>query len=211
MDSRFSILQEAHNISNYELALYGYRGFWKQSAGENDSGVAIFPELHVYGSSIRGQLAGGISNLELAYYDSVDDPDGDDSSIDNSEMRYVAGYTRDLAMDLNASMQYYIEQMLDYGAYVTSMDSDPDRDEFRHVITLQLTQLLMSQNLELSFSGYYSPSDEDAYLRPKISYTLSDNILIESGANVFIGEDGTTFFGQFEQNTNIFVSVRFSL
>lgn len=199
------------NINNYELAFYGYWGFWKQPGGQTTCGVSIFPKLNVYGSSLRGQLAGGIGNLELAYYESVEDYDGDNALINNSEIRYVVGYARDLAMDLNASVQYYVEQLLHYDVYVTSLNGDPDRDEFRHLITLQIAKLLMNQNLELSFSGYYSPSDADAYLRPKISYNVTDNILLETGANIFIGNEDTTFFGQFEKNTNIFVATRFSL
>jgi len=198
-------------ISNYELALYGYWGFWKRPSGQTPSGTAIFPGLNVYGASIRGQVAGGIGNMELAYYDSVDDSGGDDPLIDNSEMRYVVGYTRDLAMDLNASLQYYVEQLLDYGAYGDSLSGIPARDEFRHVITLQLTQLLLNQTLALSLSGYYSPSDKDAYLRPKISYDLTDSIMLETGANFFIGEADHTFFGQFENNTNVYAAIRHSL
>lgn len=199
------------NINNYEMAAYGYRGFWKRPAGQNASGTAIFPELNVYGASIRAQVAGGIGNLELAYYDSADDPDGSDPLIDNSEMRYLVGYSRDLARDLNAGLQYYVEQLLDYGAYHASLTDSQARERFRHVITVQLTQLLMNQNFKLSLSGYYSSSDEDAYLRPKISYAATDDIALEIGANIFIGEQSHTFFGQFEKNTNIYVAVRYSL
>lgn len=199
------------NISNYELAVYGYWGFWKQPGGQTASGTAIFPELNVYGTSVRGQVAGGIGNLELAYYDSIDDADGDDPLIDNSEIRYLIGYTRDLARDLNASLQYYVEQLLDYGAYEDSLTSSPARDEFRHVITVQLTQLLMNQNLELALAAYYCPSDEDAYLRPKISYDVTDSITLETGANIFIGSEEHTFFGQFEKNTNVYAAIRYSL
>ncbi|GAB6905080.1 conserved exported hypothetical protein [Desulfosarcina cetonica] len=199
------------NISNYELAVYGYWGFWKRPGGQTVSGTAIFPELNVYGASIRGQVAGGIGNLELAYYDSAEDSGGGDPLIDNSEIRYVVGYTRDLAMDLNASLQYYVEQLLDYGAYEESLSGIPARDAFRHVITLQITQLLMNQTLALSLSGYYSPSDKDTYLRPKISYDFTDSIILETGANIFMGEVDHTFFGQFENNTNVYAAVRYSL
>ena len=199
------------NIHNYELAVYGYWGFWKRPVGQKPSGTPFFPQLNVYGFSFRGQFAGGIGNLELAYYDSVDDPDGNISTIDNSQMRYLVGYCRDLAPDLNASMQYYVEQMLDYQGYEHSYSGEFMRDRFRHVITLQITQLLMSQNLELSLSAYYSPSDQDAYLRPKVSYAVTDNINVETGANIFIGEKDYTFFGQFEKNTSVYISLRYSI
>jgi hypothetical protein len=104
-----------------------------------------------------------------------------------------------------------VEQLMGYGAYADSLGGSSKRDEFRHVITLQLTQLLMNQTLELSLSGYYSPSDQDAYLRPKISYDCTDSIILETGANIFIGKADHTFFGQFENNTNIYAAVRYSL
>lgn len=199
------------NISNYELAFYGYWGFWKQPVGQRSSGTPFFPQLNAYGFSLRGQFAGGIGNLEFSYYDSVDDSSGKISTIKNSEMRYLIGYNRDLAQNLNASIQYYVEQMLDYHRYEESYSGKAMRDQFRHVITLQITQLLMSQNLELSLSAYYSPSDQDAYLRPKVSYAVTDDINIETGANIFIGEKDYTFFGQFEKNTSFYVSVRYSI
>lgn len=199
------------NISTYEMALYGYHGFWKQPGGQRASGTAIFPELNVYGASIRGQVAAGIGNLELAYYDSVDDGDGSDPLIDNSEMRYLAGYTRDLAKNLNVSLQYYVAQLLDYGAYEAGLTDSPARDRFRQVITVQLTRLLMNRNLALCLSAYCSPSDKDGYLRPKISYSYNDNITLETGANIFMGAKPHTFFGRFEANTNIYAAVRYSM
>ena len=152
-----------------------------------------------------------IGTLELAYYDSLDNAGGADPLIDNSEMRCLIGYNRNLARGFNAGLQYYMEQLLDYGQYEASLNGNASRDRFRHVVTLQLSLLLMNQNLELSLSAYYSPSDEDAYLRPKIGYAVSDSITLETGANVFTGEERHTFFGQFEKNTNIYAAVRFNL
>lgn len=106
------------DLRNTELALYGYWGFWKRPGGQTASGTTIFSALNVYGASVRGQVAGGIGNLELAYYDSVEDAGGDDPLIDNSEIRYLAGYARDLAIDLTTSLQYSVEQLLDYDAKV---------------------------------------------------------------------------------------------
>lgn len=198
------------NVNNYELALYGYRGFWKNPAGQDISGVSIFPDLNVYGASVRGQLGEGIGNIELAYYQSADDKNGSDPKVKNSEMRYLIGYTQEIGKDFTGGLQYYIEQMLDYDAYKDNLTSETARDQYRHVITLQLTKLLMNQNLELAFSSYYSPSDEDAYLRPNVKYKYTDNMVLEAGANVFFGEESHTFFGQFRNNTNIYTAIRYS-
>lgn len=198
------------NIHNYELALYGYRGFWKRPAGQSGSGEHLFPELSAYGFSARGRVGRGIGNLEFAYYRSGQDRDGTNPVIDNSELRYLAGYNQDLARDFNASLQYYVEQILHYGKYENSLVQGPARDRFRHVITLQLTWLLMNQNLELSLSSYLCPSDRDAYLRPRAAYKWTDDIIMETGANIFTGREMHTFFGQFEDNTNVYTAVRFS-
>ncbi len=198
------------NVNNYELALYGYKGFWKNPGGETASGISIFPDLNVYGASIRGQLGKGIGNAEAAYYQSKDDENGSNPLVNNSEMRYLLGYSQEIGKDFTAGLQYYIEQMLDYDAYKKSLTSGPAKDQYRHVITLQLTKLLMNQNLELVLSSYYSPSDKDAYLRPNIKYKYTDNLTLEAGANIFFGDYENTFFGQLQNNTNIYTAIRYS-
>lgn len=199
-------------ISTYEVALYGYRGFWKSPAGQSPpTGRPIFPDLNAYGASVRGPLGSGIAHAEVGYYESADDKSGKDPLINNSEMRYLVGYTQEIVADLNAGVQYYIEQMLDYSAYKRSHPTGSKlRDRDRHVMTLRLTQLLWNQNLEVSMFTYYSPSDNDAYLRPSLHYKATDHLALETGANVFIGKSPHTFFGQFEDNTNIYAAVRYS-
>lgn len=199
------------NINNYELALYGYQGYWKSPGGQNPAMTqAIFPDLNVYGASVRGEVAKGIGNLEAGYYDSADDSNGDDPLINNSEMRYLAGYTQEIARDFTMGVQYYVEQMLDYGAYRRNLSAGPARDRERHVTTLRLTKLLMNQNLRCSLFTYYSPSDKDVYMRPNVNYKVSDSLAVEAGGNVFFGDYPNTFFGQFRDNTNAYLALRYS-
>jgi len=198
-------------IDSYELAFYGYRGYWKSPGGFNSTMTqAVFPDLNVYGFSLRGTVAKGIGNLEFGYYDSADDESGKNPLINNSEMRYLVGYTQEIGKDFTAGLQYYVEQMLDFGAYKRTWTMGPARDEFRHVTTLRLTKLLMNQNLTCSLFGYYSPSDKDVYMRPNLNYKATDNLALEVGANIFFGDYPDTFFGQFEDNTNMYVGLRYS-
>jgi hypothetical protein len=199
------------NIDNYELAFYGYHGYWKSPGGMNPAMTqAIFPDLNVYGTSLRGTVGKGIGNVEIGYYESVDDTSGNDPLINNSEMRYLLGYTQEIGRDLTMGLQYYIEQMLDYGSYKRNLSSGPARDEDRHLTTLRLTKLLMNQNLRLSLFTYYSHSDKDVYMRPNANYKVSDNMAVELGSNIFFGDYPHTFFGQFRDNTNIFAGLRYS-
>lgn len=198
------------NINEYEYALYAYRGFWKSPGGQNAGLEATFPDLNVYGASAQGTFGKGIGNLELGYYDSADDQGGKNPNIDNSQMRYLAGYKQEIGKDFTLGLQYYIEQILKYDEYLNNLPQGPARDEFRHLITVRLTKLLMNQNLRISLFTYFSPSDKDCYFRPNINYKASDNLALEAGANIFFGDYPNTFFGQLENNTNIYTGVRYS-
>jgi len=199
------------NINNYELALYGYRGYWKSPAGQNATrSQALFPDLNVYGASVRGNVGKGIGNLEFGYYESADDTGGKNPLIDNSQLRYLVGYTQEIGKDFTAGLQYYVEQMLDYGQYERNLTTSPARDEFRHLTTFRLTKLLMGQNLRCSLFTYYSPTDKDVYMRPNLNYKVSDNLAVEFGANIFFSAYRHTFFGQFQNNTRSYTALRYS-
>lgn len=200
------------NINNNELAFYGYRGYWKSPGGQTAAGRARFPKLNVYGASIRGDFAEGIANFEFGYYQSDEDEGGANPLINNSEIRLLGGYTREIAKNLTAGFQYYIEYMLDYDNYRANFpgNSINMRDEDRHLTTFRLTKTSEDQRWTYSLFTYYSPTDRDVYMRPNIKYKASDNIAWEVGGNIFFGDYNHTFFGQFEDNTNIYTAIRYS-
>ncbi len=199
-------------IRGYELAAYGYYGFWKTPAGIAPArSTFIHPDLSAYGWSARGPLYKGIINVEMAYYDSRDDRSGNDPFIPNSQIRGLVGYTQEVARDFNVGVQYYVEQMMNYSSYTRTLPAgQPRNDRTRHLVTLRLTKLALNQNLTLSLFTFYSPSDQDAYFRPLASYKISDDWAVDVGANFFVGRDSNTFFGQFEDNSNVYVSLRYS-
>ena len=200
------------NVVGYELAAYAYDGYWKTPQGMDPVTMrAFFPELSVYGASVRGGLGKGLINFEGGYYDSKDDSDGSDPFVPNDEARVLIGYERELMKDLSAGFQYYVEHMLDYNDYKSALPGGQNaRDEDRQVATIRLTKQALNQTLTLSLFTYYSPTDKDAYLRPVIKYKVTDVWLVTVGGNVFLGEDDHTFFGQFEKNNNVYGGVRYS-
>ncbi len=199
------------NLTGYELALYAYDGFWKSPGGSDPTtGRATFPRLSVYGGSARGLLGDGVANAELGYFDSSEDRAGDDPFVRNSDLRLLLGYEQEIARNLTLGSQYYLEHTLDHDALVRTLPAGASaQDENRHVLTGRLTWLTRQQTLEWSLFVFYSPSDRDAYLRPRATYDVTDEWTVEFGGNFFLGTSDNTFFGQFRDNDNIYGSLRY--
>lgn len=204
-------LRAFKNIAGYEVALYGYYGFFKNPGGFTSRGLATFPRLAVYGASIRGNVLKGIGNMEFAYYDSLKDPGGDNPLINNSQFRFLMGYTQEVFQDFNVGFQYYLEHMMQHDRFMQTLPPGGlAQDESRHTLTVRLTQLMFQQNLRLSLFTFYVPSDGEAYLRPMAHYKISDAWSATLGANIFTGPGFSTFFAQLDDNSNLYARVRYS-
>ena len=165
--------------------------------------------LNSYGASVRGAVSGGIGHIETTLYDGNDDS-GDDPNVPNSQFRGLVGYERELALDLTGGIQYYVEHVLEHDRLLTA-SSNPmfEPSETRHLITTRLTYRLLQQTLTASLFAFVSPNDEDAYLRPSLSYAWSDALTLAAGANIMVGADAT-FFGQLERGSNAYLRARYS-
>ncbi|MBI5420196.1 MAG: hypothetical protein HZA60_08900 [Deltaproteobacteria bacterium] len=197
-------------FGSYEGAFYGFRGFFKEPAGiDPESRVAFHPKLSVYGASLRGPLLQGVASLEFGYYDSREDRTGRNPFVENSSLRYLLGYERELWTDLTVRVQYFLEQALDYGAYKATLSlGAPEKKEYRHLLFLRLTRLLRYQTVELSFIGFYGPSDRDGMAIPQVSYKITDRWSVSAGANIFFGTEGFTQFGQLDRDDNLYLRLR---
>lgn len=198
---------------NQEWALYGYRGFDGQPEAFNpDTGQPTFARLNSLGASLRGPAGDGLYNLEFAWHDSPDDRDGDDPNIPNSSVRFLAGYEQEAFRNFNVGVQYYLEWMQDYDAFEANYPFDPEHipGERRHVVTLRLTWQLMRDNLTLGMMNFHSPDEDDWFIRPTVQYRFSDRLFFNAGANLFEGERESSFYGQFEEDSNVFMRLRYS-
>ena len=204
-------LRLSRAVGSMNLALYGYHGFWKNPFGFSPPDTSVgtgghfyYPALNAYGASARGSLLGGVAWVEGGWYDSADDRDGVDPYIPNSEARAMAGYERQWWSDFTGGAQFYWEGVQDYHPieYV--------KDENYTLVTLRLMQMLRYQTVTLSAFTFYSPSDEDAYVRLSVGYKYTDELNLTLGANLFQGNDDRTLFGMNEDNSNAFLRVRYS-
>jgi hypothetical protein len=189
LDNPELALRMYRRIGGFDAAVYAYRGYWRSPAQVN----SFFPRLSVYGISAQGQALGGILSLEGGYYDSRDDSAGVDPAIANSETRFLLGYQRQLSEDFTIGIQYYAEV----------------RDQYRDIATVRLTRFLQHQTWLLSLFAFYSPAERDYLLQPRVNYKVSDAFSATLGANLFGGDEQTTFLGQLDRNDNLYLTLRY--
>jgi hypothetical protein len=199
------------NVRGTEYAAYAHRGFFKQPTDFTEQLMPRFAPLSALGASMRRPLWSGLFNAEAVYYASRDDRSGTNPALPNDQLRFLAGFEREAVTNFTVGFQYYVEWTLDHDELIgDSPMPEFEPDEFRHVVTNRLTYRMSQDKLTLSLFTFYSPSDDDYFLRPVVSYRYSDRWSMTGGANVFGGEDDHTFFGQFQDNSNVYFRVRFN-
>lgn len=198
-------------VEGSEYALYGYHGFFKQPSALTAGGQPTFAPLDVFGASLRRPAGPGLMNLEIAYYDSRDDRAGADPLTPNSQLRLLAGYEWEAKPRFTVGLQYYLEQTLDFRALLGSSPAPEfEPEEYRQLVTNRLTYRSARDRYTWSLFTFYSPSDEDFYLRPSFSYRYSDQWTFVAGANLFGGNEPQTFFNQLQDASNAYLRLRYN-
>lgn len=202
-------------LGEADVSLYAYRGFHGSPAPrplgdpEPDRVLVRFPRLNVYGASLVRAGFSGIVRAEVGYYDSREDPDGSDPWIPNSELRALAGYRRQLWRETQLGLQYYVEWMQDYDAYIASLPPRANqRDELRHVATVSYTQQFAYQTWQLGFFVFLGLSEADYLAIPQILYRVTDDLWVALGANLF-GGGRYDLFGAMDANDNVYLTARY--
>jgi hypothetical protein len=209
-------LRVSRYVGSWDGALYLSHTHYRAPAIRQIGGQAGagwqggFPRLNAVGASLSGPLGSGVLSLEAGYYDSVDDRDGDDPAIENSQTRLLAGYSRQIGADTTLGLQGYVEWMHDHAAYRSTLPAGyPERDELRSVATLRLTRFEMHQTLRLSLFAFWGISEGDGYLIPSARYAFSDALWGEVGANLIVG-DRSGQFGVLGDNDNVYMTLRYA-
>ncbi|MBU3020588.1 hypothetical protein [Aestuariibacter sp. A3R04] len=192
-----------------ELALYGYKGFTKLPEASDSQGEARYSNLTVTGFSAVRPLGRGLAKLEYAYYHGGDDK-GNNPLSPNHQTRLLAGYEQELVANLTGGVQWYTEFNHDTASRINaSLWPVFEVENRRHVLTTQLRYLAMRQTLSLQLFNFYSPTDKDGYVRIRATYSPVDNWQLSGSVNGFYGERDHTFYGQFNNGTNMALSFRY--
>jgi hypothetical protein len=199
----------ATNHNSVEYALYGYKGYWTTPQGINSNNTSYFPKLNSWGASVRMPLGKGLFNSEYVYYQSAENKKGKSRNIAHSQSRFLIGYEQELMKHLTFSFQYYVEKTHDYKKLTSQQTTAPIIDEYRQLLTTRFTYSAMQQKLIYSLFSFYSPTDQDAYIRPSVQFRQNDQWSFAIGANLFKGKNNYSFFGQHQDNSNAWARIRF--
>lgn len=223
-------------IGGMELALYSYRGFYKNprglmwldangvpvtgtpNPGAGDFMMPYYPRLVAYGWSLEGQAGPGILSVESGFYDSREDSDGDQFFIENSMWKYLLGYRMDFSANFGAGLQWYMEDMQDYEAYEeATLANNPAGYEYRkekrhNTYTLRLTLKLQQDTLWVNYFAYQRPEDKDSYQKLDFTKRLDNNYVLAGGVNVFDGDENRADreFSMVRNDDNAFVRLQYN-
>ncbi|WP_444998303.1 hypothetical protein [Aliikangiella sp. IMCC44359] len=197
------------NTDGVEWALYFYSGYFKSPSKLTSDGLA-YSKMHSIGASMRLPLMNGLFNIETAYYHSDEDNSGNDPWVNNSQIRLLVGYERELASELTLATQFFLEKTLDYQKLRENVLAGQDLPhKNRSIMTWRLTDLSLQQKLVNSLMLFYSPTDKDYYLRYSSRYQYNDGLSLTAGINWLDGRNENSFFAQLQDNSNMFM--RFEL
>jgi len=198
-------------VAGREYAVYVYRGFFKQPRALTTTLEPVFAPMNSFGASLRRPAGPGLLNAEVSYYESRNDRSGTDPFMPNSQFRLLAGYEWEAKPNFTVGLQYYLEWTLDHTALMENSSWPQfEPDEYRHLLTNRLTYRAGLDKYTWSLFTFFSPTDQDVYLRPVFTYRHSDQWSVTTGANLFGGNHQHTFFGQLQDAGNVYLRLRFN-
>lgn len=172
------------------------------------TGLNITPQHHrlsVGGGSFSTEIKGVVLRGEGAYYNGkyfqTEEPIAEDALIQKDYLHYLVGLDFSLG-GLMLSTQFIQQSILDYDDFILNEKSV-------NTMTFLARYDLLRETLHLELFSYIGLTNEDALIRPKITYDFEDSFSILLGSNIFIG-DSNGQFGQYVDNSMIYAKLKYS-
>jgi len=169
--------------------------------------LIVRPEHHritMGGGSFSTTAGGFVIRGEGAFYNGrhfqTENPAHQDGTVEKNYLHYMAGLDYNLA-GIWLSTQFIQEYTIDYEPGVQN-------DEFENTLTFLARRDFMREKLWLELFTYIGLNNGDALIRSKATYSFSDGVDIQLGANIFAGTEGR--FGQFHENDMIYAKLKYS-
>jgi uncharacterized protein DUF1302 len=168
---------------------------------------ADYSRVTMAGGSFSTDIAGLIVRGEGAYYSGKNftvvtgAPPAGVGVVEKDYINYMAGLDYSIA-GFTLGTQFIQEYILDYD------DSIVLNDEFKNTMTFVIAKSFLNDTLMVEFFSYVGLTNQDALLRPKVTYDLADGLELIAGADIFLGDTGD--FGQYASNDLIYTKVKYS-
>ena len=172
------------------------------------TGINITPEYHrlyLGGGSFSTEILGLVWRGEAAYYNGkyfqTEDPLATDALIQKDYLHYLIGLDFNIK-DIKFSMQFIQEAILDY-------DDNMLNDEMQNTMTFVARYSILRETLHFELFSYIGLNNEDALIRPKITYDFDDSFSILLGSNIFIGDEEGRF-GRYKDNSMAYMKLKYN-
>ncbi|MEN8120255.1 MAG: DUF1302 family protein [Bacteroidota bacterium] len=172
------------------------------------TGLNITPEhhrLYLGGGSFSTDIKGFILRGEAAYYNGkyfqTADPLATDATIQKDYLHYLLGVDFNIG-SVKFSTQFIQQYIMDYDDFI-------DNPETENTMTALARYDILGETLHLELFSYIGLTNNDALIRPKITYDFADGFSFLLGSNIFIGDDSGRF-GQYKNNSMIYTKIKYS-
>jgi hypothetical protein len=226
----------AHTASDSELALKlsktGGEFDWSVSYFD---GFSLLPSVAAAGSTLdlhydRTQVLGADAaknfgrfgfRTEVAYTRPWD-PDATDPNARNARMFWIAGVDRTFLENLNVNLQFFLRWMPHYAdphrlsnpnarnAAILNTIIDGQQAQTSQGMTTRVSKLWFNDTLQAEIFAVVNVTRGDHFVRPLITYTVSDHVKALLGANIYRGARDAQY-GALGPHSGVFAEVRYGL
>jgi len=128
---------------------------------------------------------------------------GSENSVKQNQIMALAGLDW-MPSGWAITAQYYCDVLI-------NKNKDTERtDAFEHGATLSISKSLLSDTLELSFSGLVGLNNFDSAINAGGKYSLCDQIVLKFGGYVFLpGLDGKGTYGKYKDLSSFYIKAEY--
>ena len=120
-------------------------------------------------------------------------------TIESDMVKYLIGIEKDL-FGFKTGLQFTQSIISDYNEEFLE-------SKYEEMLTFNAKNDYLRDRLHLELFSYYGMNDKDGLVRLKLSYDISDNLIVLLGSDVFFGTTGD--FGKFDDNDLVYSKVKY--
>lgn len=182
--------------------------------------LTLTPQHHrlsLMGGSTSMDIMGYVIRSELAYYSGKKFQANETFQLGAMSMTFPSGleekdylhYLVGLDFSIGStklSTQFIQEYVLDYDEAIV-------QEEASNMATFLINRMFLNDLLTVQLFSYYDITNEDALVRPTVSYDLADGFEVLAGANIFlpgINNDYLAYFGYYDDNDMLYLKLKYS-